>query len=126
MNYFTSDYFIKLQGDIVEYIKEYHKDSLYYTDFIEILKNNDTSQDIILDKIDRDYIYEFMEYTKMYADISNKADIDEILENEYINYFIDCSLSEVLDYFEEVSIIDVLIMTDIYRYNDMYYIIWEI
>lgn len=126
MNYFTGDYFIGLQGDIIEYIKAYHKDSLYYSDFIEILNNNDINRDIILDLIDRDYIYDFMEHTKMYADISNKVDIDEILNEDYTSYFMDCSLSEVLDYFKEVSFIDVLIMTDIYKYNDMYYIIWEI
>lgn len=126
MNYFTESYFIKLQGDIIEYIKKYHKDSIYYSDFIEILNNADTSQDIILDLIDRDYIYDFMEHSKMYAEISNKTDIDEILENEYTSYFMDCSLSEVLDYFKEVSFIDVLIMTDIYRYNDIYYITWDI
>ena len=126
MNYFSGDYLLKLQGDIIEYIKEYHKDSLYYSDFIEILNNNDISKDLILDEIDRDYIHDFMEYNKMYINIANKADIDEILNEDYISYFMDCSLSEVLDYFKEVSFIDVLIMTDIFRYNDMYYIIWEI
>lgn len=126
MNYFSENYFIGLQGDIIDYIKAYHKDSLYYSDFIEILKNNDINKDIILDLIDRDYIYEFMEYNKMYTDISNKADIDEILNIEYINYFMDCSLAEILDYFTEISFIDVLIMSDIYKYNDTYYIVWEI
>ena len=124
MNYFTDDYFIGLQGDIVKFIKAYHED--YYEDFIEILQNTDISQDLIIDKIDRDYIHEFMDHSKMYINITNKTEIDEILNEEYINYFMDCSLSEVLDYFKEVSFIDVLIMTDIYKYDDMYYIIWEV
>ena len=124
MNYFTNDYFIRSQGEIVDYIKKYHKD--YYRDFMKLVASKDISKDIILDLIDRDYIHDFMNYSKMYINISNKADIDEILENEYINYFMDSSLAEVLDYFKEVSFIDVLIMTNVYKYNDMYYIIWEI
>ena len=126
MNYFTDDYFIKLQGDIIKFIKANYKDSLYYSDFIEILNNTDISQDLIIDKIDRDYIHDFMNYSKMYTEITNKDDIDEILNDKYINYFMDCSLDEVYKYYEEVSMIDVLIMTDIYKYNDMYYLIWEI
>lgn len=126
MNYFTSDYFAGLQGDIINYIKEYHKDSIYYDDFIEVLDSRDTSQENILDEIDRDYIYSFMEHTKMYTNISNKADILEILNDKYINYFMDCSLSEVLDYFTELSFIELLTYVDIYKYKDDYYAIWDI
>ena len=117
-------YFDILNRDLIEYL------CLHYSQDVEIqalLDSYKEGEDLeLFEAVDREILYEFIEHTKMYTDIFNKDDIDEILNEEYISYFMDCSLSEIYKYFEEVSIIDVLIMTDIYKYDDMYYLVWYI
>ena len=79
----------------------------------------------LFEAIDREILYEFMEYKKFYTILDSEDDLNEILENVYINYFMDESLSEVYGYYDEVDIWTVLLQTDIYKYNDMYYLVWE-
>ena len=51
---------------------------------------------------------------------------DLLSESEdYINYFMDKSLDEVYRYYEEVDIKTVLLQTELYKYNDIYYLVWE-
>ena len=128
MNYFTSDYFIKLQGEVIDFINTYYSDSLYYEDFIEILENNDISNDIILDKIDRDYLNDFIKYKKFYTILDSEQDLTELLicNEDYINYFMDYDLLTLLDYFTEISFMELLAYIDIYKYKDDYYAIWDI
>src|SRR5574344_317188 len=120
MNYFTSDYFIKLQGEVIDFINTYHSDSLYYEDFIEILENNDISNDIILDKIDRAYLNDFIKYKKFYTILDSEQDLTELLiyNEDYINYFMDYDLLTLLDYFTEISFMELLAYIDIYKYKD--------
>lgn len=128
MNYFTSDYFIKLQGEVIDFINTYHSDSLYHEDFIEILENNDISNDIILGKIDRDYLNDFIKYKKFYTILDSEQDLTELLicNEGYINYFMDYDLLTLLDYFTEISFMELLAYIDIYKYKDDYYAIWDI
>ena len=126
MNYFTGDYFISLQGDIIKFIKEYHKDSLYYTDFIELVSSRDTSKELVLDLIDRDYLNDFIEYKELYAILDSEEEINEIILDDYINYFMDCDLISLLDYFTEISFIELLSYIDIYKYKGDYYAVWDI
>ena len=126
MNYFTSDYLLKLQGEIIDFIKLNFKYSLYYADFIEVLENNDTSEEIILDKIDRDYLNEFIKYKKFYAILDSEEELNEIILDEYINYFMDCDLISLLEYFTEISFIELISYVYIYKYKEDYYAVWDI
>lgn len=82
----------------------------------------------LFEAIDREILYDFMEAYEWYAEITEEEELNDLLiyDENYTNYFMDCSLAETYKYFEEVDIKTVLLQTDIYRYNDMYYIIWEI
>ena len=126
MDYFTNDYLLKLQGEVIDFINTYHKDSLYYTDFIELVTSKDTNEEIILDLIDRDYLNEFIKYKKFYAILDREDELREILNEECISYFMDCDLISLLDYFTEISFIELLSYIDIYKYKDDYYAIWDI
>ena len=126
MNYFTSDYLLKLQGEVIDFIRRNYNDCTGYTDFLELVSSKDTSKEIILDKIDRDYLNNFIKYKKFYALLDREQELTEILNDEYINYFMDCDLLALLDYFTEISFIELLSYIDIYKFNDIYYAIWEI
>ena len=76
--------------------------------------------------IDRELLYEFMEAGSWYHTPTKDEIEDLLIESEdYINYFMDCSLCEVYRYYEEVDIKTVLLQTDLYKYNNIYYLIWE-
>ena len=125
MIYFTSDYLLKLQVEALEFIKLNFSDCTGYADFIEVLENNDTSEEIILNKIDRDYLNEFIKYKEYYT-ILDGEELKEILSDEYINYFTDCDLISLLEYFTEITFIELLSYVYIYKYKDDYYAIWDI
>ena len=126
MNYFTSDYFISLQGEVINFIWRNFSDCMGYKDFIKLVSSKDTSKEIILDKIDRDYLNEFIKHKELYAILDSEDEINEILEEDYIDYFMDCDLIALLDYFTGISFIELLTYVDIYKYNDEYYAIWDI
>ena len=126
INYFTENNLLELQGDIIKFIKGYHKDSCYYDDFIDLIAHRDTSEELVLDLIDRDYLNDFMKHNKMYTILGSEEDVDEIILGDYINYFMDCSLIALLDYFTEISFIELLSYVDIYKYKEDYYAVWEI
>mgnify|MGYP001478798575 CR=1 FL=1 len=110
-----------------EYLYIYYKDDEEINKIIDRYYEEDKQGLELFEMVDREILYEFMEAYSWYAEITEE-ELEELLVDteDYINYFADCSLSEVYNYFEEISIKTVLLQTDIYRYNDMYYIIWEI
>ena len=126
MNYFTGDYLLKLQGEALDFIKLNFNDCTGYDDFIELVSSKDTSEELILDQIDRDYLNDFIKYKQFYAILDSEEEINEILNDDYINYFMDCSLIALLDYFTEISFIELLSYIDIYKYKGDYYAIWDI
>ena len=126
MNYFTGDYLIKLQGEVIDFIEKNFTDCIGYADFIELVANKDTSKELILNEIDRDYLNNFIAYKKSYTSLNGEDELNEILNDEYINYFMDCNLTSLLDYFTEITFIELLSYVDIYKYNDMFYATWEI
>ena len=131
MNYYTSDYLLKLQGEVINFIRRNFNDCTGYKDFIELVSSKDTSKEIILDEIDRDYLNDFIKYKRCYAIIDSEDELNELLVydgdyGDYINYFIDCSLIALLEYFTEITFIELLSYIDIYKYKDDYYAIWDI
>lgn len=113
-----------------EYLYIYYKDdeeiqalldSYYY------YEEEEPKQELF-EAIDREILYEFLDANSWYAEITEEEELKELLidTEDYINYFADCSLAEVYKYFEEISIKTVLLQTDLYKYGNMYYIIWEI
>ena len=79
----------------------------------------------LFEAVDREILYEFMETQEWYSTLTEE-ELNEILGDDYINYFMDCSLSEAYRYYDEIDIKTVLLQTDIYKYDDMYYLVWEI
>ena len=126
MNYFTTNSLLELQGEVINFIRRNFSDCTGYKDFIEVLENNDTSEELVLDLIDRDYLNEFIKYKKFYAILDSEEEINEIILDDYINYFMDCNLIALLEYFTEISFIELLSYIDIYKYKDDYYAIWDI
>ena len=126
MDYFTGDYLLKLQGEAIDFIRRNFNNCTGYADFIEVLENNDTSKELILDEIDRDYLNEFIKYNKFYGILDSEDELNELLGEDYIDYFMDYSLLALLDYFTEISFIELLSYIDIYKYKDDYYAIWDI
>ena len=79
----------------------------------------------LFEAVDREILYEFMEAQEWYGTLTNEGLEGLILASEdYISYFMDCSLSEVYGYYDEIDIKTVLLQTDIYKYDDMYYLVW--
>lgn len=126
MNYFTGDYFITLQGEAIDFIKRNFSDCIGYDDFIKLISLVDTNKEIILDEIDRDYLNEFIKYKEFYGILDGEDELNEILGDDYINYFTDCDLIALLDYFTEITTIELLSYIDIYKYKDVYYAVWGI
>ena len=126
MNYFSSDYFITLQGEAIDFIKLNYVDCTGYGDFMDLVSIKDTSTELILDQIDRDYLNEFIKYKKFYGILDSEDELNEILNEGYVNYFMDCDLISLLDYFTEITFIELLSYIDIYRYKDDYYAIWDL
>ena len=123
MNYFTGNGLLSLQGEALDFIRRNFNDCIFYDDFIKLVSSKDTGEEIILDQIDRDYLNEFIKYREFYAIIDNKEELSEMLSEDCINYFMDCDLISLLDYFTEISFIELLTYIDIYKYKDMYYAI---
>ena len=126
MNYYTSDYLLKLQGEAIDFIRRNFNTCTGYADFIEVLENNDTSEELVLDLIDRDYLNNFIKYNKFYTILDSEDELNEIILDDYISYFMDCNLISLLDYFTEISFIELLSYIDIYKYKDDYYTVWDI
>lgn len=80
----------------------------------------------LFEAIDRELLYEFIEVQGWYH-TPTKDELEDLLidSKDYINYFMDVSLSEVYRYFEEVDIKTVLLQTDVYKADDIYYLVWE-
>lgn len=80
----------------------------------------------LFEAVDRELLYEFMEDQSWYYKLTRDEIEDLLVDTEdYTNYFMDCSLSEVYRYYDEVDIKTVLLQTDLYKYNDIYYLVWE-
>ena len=131
MDYFTGDYLLKLQGEVLDFIQRNFNDCIGYDDFIDLVSSKDTSKEIILDEIDRDYLNDFIEYKELYAILDSEDELNELLifdgdHGGYINYFMDCDLISLLDYFTEITFTELLSYIDIYNYEDDYYAIWDI
>ena len=115
-----------LQGEAIDFIKKNFSDCIGYDDFIELVSSRDTSKELVLDLIDRDYLNEFIKYKRCYTILDDEDELNEILGDDCINYFKDYSLIALLDYFTEISFIELLVYIDIYKYKDVYYAIWDI
>ena len=126
MNYFTGDYLIKLQGEVIDFIEKNFTDCIGYADFIKLVASKDTSKEIIIDEINRDYLNEFIKYKECYTSLNSEEELTEILGDDYKDYFMDCNLIALLDYFTEITFVELLVYVDIYKYDDMYYAIWDI
>ena len=101
-----------------------------YSEDVEIqaiLNSYKEGEDLeLFEAVDRELLYEFIEAQELYGTLSNEGLEELILASEdYIGYFMDCSLSEVYEYYGEVDIKTVLLQTDLYKYNDIYYLIWR-
>ena len=81
----------------------------------------------LFEAIDREILYEFIEAGSWYHTPTKEEIEDLLIESEdYIDYFMDVSIQEVYRYYEEVEIKTVLLQTDLYKYDDMYYLTWEV
>lgn len=111
-----------------EYLYIYYKDDEEINKILNSYYEEDKQGLELFELIDREILYEFMEIQGWYAEIKEEEELEEMIidTEDYTNYFMDCSLSEVYDYFEEIDIKTVLLQTDLYKYDNMYYIIWDI
>ena len=125
MNYYTTNSLLKLQGEVIYFIRRNFNNCTGYNDFIDLIASIDTSEEIILNKIDRDYLNEFIKYKEYYT-ILDGEELKEILSDEYINYFTDCDLISLLEYFTEITFIELLSYVYIYKYKEDYYAVWDI
>ena len=115
-------YFDILNKNLNEYLYKNYKED----EEIQAVLNSYRERELgleLFEAIDRELLYEFMEAWGLHWTVT-KDELVEILENDYVSYFMDCSLSEVYRYYDEVDIKTVLLQTDIYKYNDMYYLVW--
>ena len=126
MRYFSDSYLTALQGEAIDFIERNCSDYVGYDDFIELVSTKDTDKDFILNEIDRDYLNDFIKYKEFYTILDSVDEIDEILGDDYINYFMDYDLLTLLDYFTEISFVELLTYVDIYKHNNVYYAVWDI
>ena len=117
-------YFDILNKKLDEYLCTTYKED---EEIQEILTSYDSGTDKeLFEIVNRELLYEFMEAQSWYH-TPTKDELEELLieSEDYINYFMDCSLCEVYRYYDEIDIKTVLLQTDLYKADDMYYLIWE-
>ena len=94
---------------------------------LDSYKEGETPGLDMFEAIDREILYEFIEDQGWYG-TPTKEELEELLVDSeaYINYFMDASLSEVYGYYDDIDIKTVLLQTDLYKHDDMYYLVWDI
>ena len=118
-------YFDILNKNLDEYLYKNYKEDEEMQAVLDKYQERELDLELF-EAIDRELLYEFMEEQEWYHTPTKEELGDLLSESEnYINYFMDCSLSELYGYYDEIDIKTVLLQTDIYKYDDMYYLVWE-
>ena len=119
-------YFDILNKQLGEYLCTTYKDEEEIQAILNSYYEWEEPNQELFEAVDRELLYEFMEAQSWYY-TPTKDELEDLLidSEDYINYFMDCSLCEVYRYFEEVDIKTVLLQTDVYKADDMYYLVWE-
>lgn len=111
-----------------EYLYIYYKDDEEINKIIDRYYEEEKQGLELFEMVDREILYNFLDANSWYTEITEEEELNELLieSEDYINYFMDRSLSEVYSYYEEIDIKTVLLQTDIYKYKDRYFVIWYI
>ena len=115
-----------LNKKLDDYLCTEYKEDEEIQALLESYQEEEIPEQLLFGIIDRELLFEFMEAQEWYYKMT-KEEISELLSEseDYINYFMDVSLCEVYRYYDEVDIKTVLLQTDVYKADDMYYLIME-
>lgn len=120
-------YFDILNRDLIEYLCLHYSQDVEIQALLDSYKEWELPELDLFEAVDKEILYKFIEDQGWYSTLTQEGLEELILASEdYISYFMDSSLSEVYGYYDEVDIKTLLLQTDLYKYNNMYYLIWDI